>query len=241
MQQASMALDRDVVIQELELGVFPPTIELGSLTVRDGRQAPWIELHRAKVRVQPWPSASMGLVIDLIELDGLNAALTQAQLDALIGPSNPESETEAETSKSSSNLNIELGSVHLWNTRLDIDLDAFSFRASGLDLSLLPEAWSDHRISIDLKSGHLDIAGQSIPLEIRGTTVLSGSLVEPSNVQLQDLRVFLPRIAVAPRGSISLSEDLSAQLDFQAHGSHSPHCRRRGELQRAGNRLDVPR
>ncbi|MEC9464567.1 MAG: translocation/assembly module TamB domain-containing protein, partial [Myxococcota bacterium] len=130
-----------------------------------------------------------------------------------------EPDTEPEPTQSSTNFNIELGSVHLWNTRLDIDLDAFAFRASGLDLSLLPEAWSDHRISIDLKSGHLDIAGQAIPLEIRGTTVLSGSLTEPSNVQLQDLRVFLPRIAVAPRGSIALSEDLSAQLDFQAHGS----------------------
>ncbi|SVE33776.1 uncharacterized protein METZ01_LOCUS486630, partial [marine metagenome] len=83
MQQASAALDRNVIIGELELGVFPPTIELGSISVRDENGKPWIKLHRAKVKVQPWPSASMGLVIDLIELDGLDATITQAHIDAL--------------------------------------------------------------------------------------------------------------------------------------------------------------
>lgn len=78
-----MAVARDrfaveLTVDEIEIELFPPAFEVRGVTLAENPTTPpWLTAHSARVVVQPWPSPTGALVVQELDVDGLETDLTR--------------------------------------------------------------------------------------------------------------------------------------------------------------------
>ncbi|MEE8408421.1 MAG: hypothetical protein V3T05_02335, partial [Myxococcota bacterium] len=183
-------------IDELELDLLPPGVAVSGVEVyRPDRDDAWIELHRGRIVIRPWPSAAGALVIHHLELDGLRADFDLRGTGDLLGGSD---------TGDGSRIAIDVRELLLWNIDVSVETDDGRVAVRRTDVRLAPAPTGGREFELSLGEAELSRGDRRVSLEAKARGLFRGSIDRPESIRLDHATINLTEIAVSAKGSLNL-------------------------------------
>jgi hypothetical protein len=180
--------------EALRVGLLPPRLELRapSLPAADPEAPPLLAADRVSLRIALWPLLAWTLLLDRVEIDGLEASLVRTR-DGITwpepppDPATPEGAGDGESASDDGSIRLAVSRIDLRNARIEL-----------IDRAVSPAvAWRLESVDLEARGGviarRLEIRGTATSgdggqLRLEGTSTLDGEL---------DLRLHLDAVALA--------------------------------------------
>ncbi len=156
--------------------------------------------------MQPWPSPTGAVVVQELEVDGLETDLTRFVVG--VKPDDLE-----HPPKRTATLPVDVLTLHVWNTRAMVrSPDAGPVVFDDVQLAMRPTPGAGRSISLDV--GSVSATPETGPLKARLAARASfyGSFDDPHRIAITDLRIENPTIAIRGNGQARMPT-----LDFNVH------------------------
>lgn len=187
----------DLEIEELRLRFVPLGVDIAGVRVRrPERDDDWVRLHRASLRVRPWPSSAGSIVIESLEADGLYFDARQMREDAREDPADP------------SDLRVDVRDVGVWNAQLVVGLPNGNANLRQVDLEMTPQSRGGRQIELRVGRGVLTLDGDVIDLQARVHADFEGTVDRPRSLELTYARIDLPQLALDAEGRAELERPI---------------------------------
>ena len=210
-EEIQSATGYPISINDLHISLLNPGVEVHDVTAfRPNERGPWVTIHRARISLHPQWKPGAGFINIRLEVDGLKGNIKEEDVKVFQNAQN--TNQVQEPSEDSSSDPIEIDEIWIVNTTLVYEAEAFRIAATNLEFKASPRSWKGHDTSIHVPSFHYKDSQQDIRIEARGNATILGSLFAPEEVNVDDLKVFLPGLNMEPRGNIVLGKDPTIEM-----------------------------